>query len=110
VSELVVYFLGLGRPFIDDLQMMHYSVDEPTTFFWEPLPDEQEEEEDEDSNEGEDANEDVEGGEDKKTVSANPDRYWGTDCIRCVLREQISWHIAAALNTQSWRHAYPAIH
>jgi hypothetical protein len=33
VSELVVYFLGLGRPFIDDLQMMHYSVDEPTTFF-----------------------------------------------------------------------------
>jgi hypothetical protein len=32
VSELVVYFLGLGRPFIDDLQMMHYDVEEPTTF------------------------------------------------------------------------------
>jgi hypothetical protein len=68
VSELVVYFLGLGRPFIDDLQMMHYNVDEPTTFCWEPLPDEQEEEEDEDSDEGEDANEDGEGGEDKKAV------------------------------------------
>jgi hypothetical protein len=67
--------------------MMHYSVDELTTFFWEPLPDEQEEEEDEDSDEGEDANEDVEGGEDKKTVSANPDGYWGTDCICRVLRE-----------------------
>jgi hypothetical protein len=32
VSELVVYFLGLGRLFIDDLQMMHYDVEEPTTF------------------------------------------------------------------------------
>jgi hypothetical protein len=110
VSELVIYFLGLGRPFIDDLQMMHYNVDEPTTFFWEPLPDEQEEEEDEDSDEGKDANEDGEGGEDKKAVSANPDGYWGTDRIRCVLREQTSRHMAAALNTQSWRHAYPAIH
>jgi superfamily II DNA helicase RecQ len=110
VSELVVYFLGLGRPFIDDLQMMHYNVDEPTTFFWEPLPDEQEEEEDEDSDEGEDANEDEEGREDKKAVSANPDGYWGTDRIRRVLKEQTSRHMAAALNTQSWRHAYPAIH
>jgi hypothetical protein len=75
VSELVVYFLGLGRPFIDDLQMMHYNVDEPTTFFWEPLPDEQEEDEDEDSDEGEDANKDREGGEGKKAASANPDGY-----------------------------------
>jgi hypothetical protein len=33
VSELVVYFLGLGRLFIDDLRMMHYNVNEPTTFF-----------------------------------------------------------------------------
>jgi hypothetical protein len=43
VSDLVVYFLGLGRPFIDDLQMMHYDVEELTTFLWEPAPDEQEE-------------------------------------------------------------------
>jgi siroheme synthase (precorrin-2 oxidase/ferrochelatase) len=43
-------------------------------------------------------------------VSTNPNGYWGTDRIRRVLREQTSRHIAAALNTQSWRHAYPAIH
>jgi hypothetical protein len=55
--------------------MMHYSVDELTTFFWELLPDEQEEEEDEDSDEGENANKDVEGREDKKIVSANPNGY-----------------------------------
>ncbi|KAL7780627.1 hypothetical protein CFE70_010652 [Pyrenophora teres f. teres 0-1] len=32
VSELVVYFLGLGRPFIDDLQMLHNGVARPTAF------------------------------------------------------------------------------
>jgi hypothetical protein len=105
VSELVVYFLGLGRPFIDDLQMMHYNVEEPTTFIWEPLPDEEEEESDE-----EDAHEEEEDREGTKAMSANPDGYWGTDRIRRVLREQTSRCMAAALNTQSWRHAYPAIH
>ncbi|KAE8822992.1 hypothetical protein HRS9122_10467 [Pyrenophora teres f. teres] len=41
VSELVVYFLGLGRPFIDDLQMLHNGVARPTAFLWEPEPEEQ---------------------------------------------------------------------
>lgn len=108
VSELVVYFLGLGRPFIDDLQMMHHDVEEPTSFFWEPLPDEveaedSEEEDDEGDEEGND-------GRDTKQTPANPDGYWGTDRIRRVLREQTSRYMAAGLTTKSWRHAYPAIH
>jgi hypothetical protein len=32
VSELVVYFLGLERPFINDLQIIHYNIEELTTF------------------------------------------------------------------------------
>ncbi|KAI2474957.1 RecQ Superfamily II DNA helicase [Pyrenophora tritici-repentis] len=38
VSELVVYFLALGRPFINSLQMLHYKVLEVTSFLWEPMP------------------------------------------------------------------------
>lgn len=105
VSELVVYFLGLGRPFIDDLQMMHHDVEEPTSFLWEPLPDEQEEESEEEGDAADEGD-----GEDTKGVPANPDGYWGTDRIRRVLMEQTSRYMAAALNTKSWRHAYPAIH
>lgn len=112
VSELVVYFLGLGRPFIDDLQMMHYDVEEPTTFLWEPAPDEQEEDsEEEDNGEEEEGDADGDGGEeDRKQMPANPDGYWGTDRIRRVLKEQTSRYMAAALGTKAWRHAYPAIH
>jgi hypothetical protein len=112
VSELVVYFLGLGRPFIDDLQMMHYDVEELTTFLWEPAPDEQEgnsEEEDDGNEEGDDADGDSMD-EDRKQMPANPDGYWGTDRIRRVLKEQTSRYMAAALGTKAWRHAYPAIH
>lgn len=112
VSELVVYFLGLGRPFIDDLQMMHHDVEDSTTFLWEPAPEEQEEdseEEDDGDEEGDDADRD--GGEEgRKQMAANPDGYWGTDRIRRVLKEQTSRYMAAALNTKAWRHAYPAIH
>jgi hypothetical protein len=32
VSKLVVYFLRLGQPFINNLQIMHYDVEELTTF------------------------------------------------------------------------------
>jgi hypothetical protein len=112
VSELVVYFLGLGRPFIDDLQMMHYDVEEPTTFLWELAPDEQEEDsEDEDNGEEQEGDVDGDGGEeDRKQMPANLDGYWGIDRIRRVLKEQTSRYMAAALGTKAWRHAYPAIH
>ena len=108
VSELVVYFLGLGRPFINDLQMMHNDVEEPTSFFWEPLPDEAEEEDSE--QEGDEGDEEGNDGQDTKQTPANPDGYWSTDRIRRVLREQTSRYMAAGLTTKSWRHAYPAIH
>jgi hypothetical protein len=81
VSELVVYFLGLGRPFVDDLQMMHYDVEESTTFFWEPPSDRQEEEEEEDSDKEDDGEkgQDNEGDTGRRDgrilVPANLDRY-----------------------------------
>jgi len=108
VSELVVYFLGLGRPFIDDLQMLHNGVARPTAFIWEPAPEEQWEDES-DSEESDDGDEygDADG---EKAQCANPDGYWGTDRIRRVLREQTFQYMSAALGTRAWRHAYPAIH
>ncbi|EFQ85737.1 hypothetical protein PTT_19226, partial [Pyrenophora teres f. teres 0-1] len=80
VSELVVYFLGLGRPFIDDLQMLHNGVARPTAFLWEPEPEEQWED-DSDSEEIDDGDEYGEA-DCEKAQSANPDGYWGTDRIR----------------------------
>ena len=41
VSKLVVYFLGLGRPFINTLQRLHNRVTKHTSFLWEPKPEEQ---------------------------------------------------------------------
>ncbi|KAE8822995.1 hypothetical protein HRS9122_10470 [Pyrenophora teres f. teres] len=108
VSELVVYFLGLGRPFIDDLQMLHNGVARPTAFLWEPEPEEQWED-DSDSEEIDDGDEYGEADR-EKAQSANPDGYWGTDRIRRVLREQTFQYMSAALGTRAWRHAYPAIH
>jgi superfamily II DNA helicase RecQ len=109
VSELVVYFLGLGRPFIDDLQMLHNGVPCPTAFVWEPEPEEQWEDESgsEESNDGEDDDDDDNR---QRTRPANPDGYWGTDRVRRVLREQTFQYMSAALGTRAWRHAYPAIH
>jgi hypothetical protein len=77
VSELVVYFLGLRRPFIDDLQIMHYDVEELTTFLWELAPDEQEEDsEDEDNSEEQESDVNGDGREkNRKQMPANPDRY-----------------------------------
>jgi superfamily II DNA helicase RecQ len=112
VGELVVYFLGLGRPFVDDLQMMHHDVEDRTTFIWEPAPEEQEADSD-DEDDVDEGEVDV-GGEcgddDTKQMPANPDGYWGTDRIRRVLREQTFRYMAASLGTKAWRHAYPAIH
>ncbi|UPX20622.1 uncharacterized protein EKO05_0010850 [Ascochyta rabiei] len=108
VGELVVYFLGLGRPFIDDLQMLHNGVARPTAFIWEPEPEEQWGDES-DSEESDDRDEYGEADR-EKARSANPDRYWGTDRIRRVLRKQTFQYINTALGTRAWQHAYPAIH
>jgi superfamily II DNA helicase RecQ len=113
VSELVVYFLGLGRPFIDAVQMLHNDVTRRTAFIWEPAPEEQW---GDDSDSG--THSDESDGDDKdagplrheKVRPANPDGYWGTDRIRRVLREQTFYYMGAALGTRAWRHAYPAIH
>lgn len=108
VSELVVYFLSLGRPFINDLQMLHNHVSSPTAFIWEPAPEKQWEEESS-SNSRSDSSEDNSSTQ-EKAESANPDGYWNTDRIRRVLREQTFKYMNAAIGTRAWRHAYPAIH
>jgi len=107
VSELVVYFLGLGRPFIDDVQMMHYNVEERTAFLWEPTPEAEDKESEEEEGSGQ---EEADPDEPTTRVPANPDGYWGTDRVRRVLKEQTSRYMDAALSTKAWRHAYPAIH
>lgn len=117
VSELVVYFLGLGRPFINALQALHNGVTRRTAFIWEPAPEEQwgddgESDSGSDSDSG-DSGDDGEGlsqSSRQKPKPANPDGYWGTDRIRRVLREQTFRYMGAALGTHAWRHAYPAIH
>lgn len=108
-----MYFLGLGRPFVDDLQMLHNGVTRPTAFIWEPEPEEAWEEEGSEDGDGDPEGESDDGDgnpEGGKATSANLDGYWGTDRIRRVLREQTSWYMDAALGTRAWRHAYPAIH
>jgi hypothetical protein len=80
VSELVVYFLGLGRPFVDDLQMMHHEMDKFTTFIWEPpadYEDDDSEDEDNDVDDGDDGDEERGDGEaeQQRQMPANPDGY-----------------------------------
>ena len=132
VSELVVYFLALARPFIVDVQKMHSGVRGCTSFMWEPPPQQAlgEEDEDENGDDGSDEDGSDEDGSDEDVVehprvdrasrprasqpekpkSTNPDGFWGTDRIRRVLRTYTSEFMGASLGTRSWRHAYPAIH
>jgi hypothetical protein len=111
VSELVVYFVGLGRPFVDDLRMMHYDVEDSTPFLWEPTPDAlQQDESDNEAESDDESGDDGDSDHNEPRLPANPDGYWGTDRIRRVLKEQTSRYMAAALGTKAWRHSYPAIH
>ncbi|KAI8931122.1 hypothetical protein NX059_012132 [Plenodomus lindquistii] len=111
VSELVVYFLGLGQPFIDDVQMMCYNVDRVTAFIWEPPTEASWDGSDSESSDpGDGDEEDEDRGTRPRDTPINPDGYWGTDRRRRVLREQTLRHGNIALGTQTWRHAYPAIH
>jgi superfamily II DNA helicase RecQ len=135
VSELVVYFLALARPFIVDVQKMHGGVRGCTAFLWEPPPEQQEGDDSEADSEDDGAEGDAreyeadQGGDEtdtseegeaddehrrvprtEKRTSANPDGFWGTDRIRRVLREYTSMFMGATLGTRTWRHAYPAIH
>jgi superfamily II DNA helicase RecQ len=111
VGEVVVYYLGLGRPFVNDLQMLHGGVTRRTAFMWEPEP---EEEWDSGSECGEEGacGADSEGEDEERSnkEAANPDGFWGTDRTRRVMREQTSRYLHAILSTSTWRHAYPAIH
>jgi superfamily II DNA helicase RecQ len=113
VGEIVVYFLGLGRPFVSDLQMLHSGITRRTSFMWEPEPEDEWDNESNSSNEEEGCNE-TQGEElqDKSAAKepANPDGFWGTDRVRRVMREQTLRHLGASLSTSTWRHAYPAIH
>ncbi|KAI1663136.1 DEAD/DEAH box helicase [Pyrenophora tritici-repentis] len=120
VSELVVYFLALGRPFINSLQMLHYKVLEVTSFLWEPMPEQALD--DSSGSDGESSNEeevesegDLGGGREavsrrRRPTATNPDGFWGTDRVRRVLRKYTQEYLGAALGTRTWRHAYPAIH
>jgi len=127
VSELVVYYLALARPFIVDVQRVQCGVRGSTPFMWEPPPDRQVDSDDEGEehsngpSDGEsDGLGDGEGSGDDgdeprrpsapRAPSANPDGYWGTDRVRRVLREYTLQFLGAALGTRLWRHSYPAIH
>lgn len=116
VGEIVVYYLGLGRPFVDDLQMLHSGATRRTAFLWEPEPEEEWDSESDCEDEGEDEDgyggesEDDEGEGHQKKKAANPDGFWGTDRTRRVMREQTSRYLNATLSISAWRHAYPAIH
>ncbi|KAI4221646.1 MAG: hypothetical protein L6R40_008618 [Gallowayella cf. fulva] len=114
VGEIVVYFLGLGRPFVNDVQMLHGGFARRTAFMWEPEPEEEWEGESNCSDEGRSGDgseeEDVQDDSVRKKQAANPDGFWGTDRVRRVMREQTLRHLGSALSTSTWRHAYPAIH
>lgn len=83
VSELVVYFLGLGRLFINMLQRLYNGVTKHTSFLWEPKPEEQWEDDNDDRDEGSNSNGSLSRDSDNKTEqvsqqklkSSNPDGY-----------------------------------
>lgn len=112
VGEITVYYLGLGRPFVNDLQMLHNGVTRFTAFMWEPEPEEEWASKGESEGESTDREESGEeaGRGAKKKEAANPDGFWGTDRTRRVMREQTYKYLGASLSTSTWRHAYPAIH
>jgi superfamily II DNA helicase RecQ len=130
VSELVVYYLGLARPFIVDVQRVQCGVHGTTPFMWEPPPERRADVEGEsdmesgdesegagDESEGDDRDVEEDSEQDTpqraappRVSSANPDGYWGTDRVRRVLREYTLEFLGAALGTRAWRHSYPAIH
>jgi hypothetical protein len=113
VGEVVVYYIGLGNPFVNDVQMLHKGVRRRTVFLWEPAPEEEWDSGDgseEDGGNEEESENDEEGGQDEGKEPANPDGFWGTDRTRRVMREQTSIYLNATLSTSTWQHAYPAIH
>ena len=121
VSKLVVYFLGLGRPFINTLQRLHNGVTKHTSFLQEPKLEKQQGNNNNNYNnkdERGDSNSSVSGDSNNKTEQvsqqklklSNLDSYQSTDCIRRVLRKQTFSYIGAALGTSLWRHSYPAIY
>jgi hypothetical protein len=79
VSEIVVYFLRLRRPFVNDLQMLYNSIARPTAFLWEPTLEEQwgDESDSERSDDEDSYREDREDADDKKqrVWLANLDGY-----------------------------------
>jgi hypothetical protein len=107
VGELVVYFLGLALPFINDVQHIHNGVAQRTPFIWEPVPEEEWEvgSESDASGHGSGSEADVI----EVAQSANPDGFWSTDRIRRVLREYTFKYMGARLGPRPWRHSYPAI-
>jgi hypothetical protein len=89
VSELVVYYLGLARPFVDDLQMMHNGVASPTAFLWEPEPEEQWE--DESASEKSDDDDRVHDNDDGGEQRARPANPPTESAACCVSKPRSTW-------------------
>lgn len=125
VGELVVYYMWLVEPFVQQLQTMSRDRMEFTPWFWEPRPDEEWElDEDEDAEEltsrhAEEDDAGSEGGgedEDGDAEDIGPDTgpksvdgYYDTDRVRRVMYRETESRIGVPIGVALWRQAYPAI-
>ncbi|KAK5685703.1 hypothetical protein LTR17_027000, partial [Elasticomyces elasticus] len=131
VGELVVYYLWLVEPFVRQLLIMARGQEEFGTHLWQPKPDEEWEEDEEDNIESEEG-----GGQDREvrerevdgeawsedegrqgivqqrteTQPLNPDGFWDTDKVRRVLYRETESRIGVKIGVSVWRQVYPAIH
>ncbi|KAK4616724.1 hypothetical protein CLAFUW4_09815 [Fulvia fulva] len=113
VAELVAYYLWLVQPFVEYLQFVSKQyIGEPSSFLWEPEPEEdweagEDEEIDEELND-EDTHID-QGEEICSAVPANVDGFWDTNRVRKVMQRETEKRIAVRIGVALWRQAYPAI-
>lgn len=127
VGELVVYFLWLVQPFINQLQAAVNQQFEDGSFIWEPKPEEQWADEEVDNEAGEDG-----GGEEEpvpdewsddeddewlrdvpqakyERPAINSDGFWDTDRVRRVMYRETEARVGVKIGVAVWRNAYPAI-
>ena len=133
VGEVVVYYLWLVEPFVQQLQAATRQQFDCSPFIWEPKPEEQwyEGEVDEPQEEEEEGNEEEEGveaedhhewSEDEEDgwlrdvppqredrAPMNTDGFWDTDRVRRVMYRETEARIGVKIGVATWRNAYPAI-
>lgn len=118
VGELVVYSMWLLEPRVRQLQNMIRGQTDYSPFMWEPKPEEDwkdGEDEDQgfaDDNHDETSREDDEwsdDGEERKAEPKNVDGFWDTDRTRRVMQRETRKRNGVGIGVSDWRHTYPAI-